>query len=172
MEKLVVPFKWIDTKIQVGVDTIVFFLMRRFGVRKSFLRYTLFSLVILSFVSQAFDILRSGGYLWVLPFFLLLPTYFLVQKRNLENDRLAEDRGMAYSGVDLKYSSILAPFKILFVVLLFNEVLICLVRGVSFSNVESGIFELSMILNFYLAKTPNTPPPQEDTTQELVRETA
>lgn len=102
LSALIAPFIWFDTFVQKRFDSVCFYLMRKFGVRKSSIRYTLFTVMIVGLVagfSQSAIVTKKYapyaiiGAIWTL---LMLD----MQRSAAHNDRLAERSPTAKSAED------------------------------------------------------------------------
>lgn len=162
MNHLLAPFIWIDALIQCRVDASAFFLMRR-GIPKSRIVYGVGSLMVLSLIGMTAEYLRlgRGG---MAAIFILLSLFFLIGiHRRIKEDAMDEEKGVRLSRSDVRDAR--GPMKQIWFLFLFMDLFPVLVSSKEITNLlifDIG-WEITFILIFYLAKTPNTPPAQKKT---------
>ncbi|OGH59480.1 MAG: hypothetical protein A2725_01505 [Candidatus Magasanikbacteria bacterium RIFCSPHIGHO2_01_FULL_33_34] len=162
------PFVWIDQLIQKGVDSVMFFLMRMFGLRKSIIKYIITSLFIIGLIGMIIYDFQQGHVVQVCLGVLWLFCSLIVQHINYYDDVKDENSNTVYFRSDLnliKFDSIIKIFCIFHI----SEVIFFGIDVQSnFYIYSHNITFFSFLLLVYIAKTPNTPPPQEKKVTKLV----
>ena len=173
MGHLISFFSRIDAAVQRRFDSVCFFLMRRFGVRKSSIRYAIFTLLIVAVVCGLSTQMRYGvasaPRIFIDGFFILV--LLLNQHFTARYDREAEAKPGTVSAADLQTGA--GAWKLGLIVLLVNDLL--KFRYPPSKYVGAGLTEgqhvfptfcdvliwLSCFLEVYLRKTPLNPPPEK-----------
>jgi hypothetical protein len=173
METVIATLLVIDKAIQCRFDTLVFFLMRTLGCRKSIIRYALWGTFVLTGVVWIYGkwIINNHKLDWTIVWngLWLLPILFL-QWRDYQHDLTAEKRGM-HSAIDVVYERFIGSFKIVFGLGLFLWLHLTINAWFVDDHPNAYIFHiqimrdvsqivgrLSLIAMFYLVRTPPTPP--------------
>lgn len=165
-------FGKLDAFIQKRFDSVCFFLMRRFGVRKSSIRYALNSLIIGAYVGDLGGRMRYG---LASPAHVILGGIFVLimllgQHFEAKQDREAESRPGVASKSDQYPSGIskaIAGFFLALECLAFGSVpedfvKANLVDGQHyFPAVCSILFWIAFLSYLYLRKTPMNPPAEK-----------
>jgi len=175
MRHLTAPFLWFDAFVQKRFDSICFFVMRRFGVRKSAIRYAINTVFVLAVagglvartalgITTPFDWFVGGVFLLLL---------LIAQRIEVNWDREAEAKPGTASQADRGgRSSIGKPIGYFF---LFVDLLTIRYlpeeyanRGLTadqllFPNFCQIALWLSYLAWLYLRRTPMNPPPEKVT---------
>lgn len=170
----------LDKGIQRAFDACVFFLMRTFGVKKSFIRYVLTALQILAVAGMALVGWNIEQYRSTIVFYGMWIAMMLLRQRvEYRNDLEAEHRGMMSRTDAFDGSRFSQIWKVFFIFLFIWEGLQMagvlpipkiagspevVALGIKWAKprlVMGMLFDLSYLAALYLARTPPTPPPKE-----------
>lgn len=165
MNHLFAPFIWLDSFLQRIVDSVAFFLMRRFGVKKSTLYYLVFIPTVIGLLGVVVSCYNLGDYFSAGVYFILVPILVLIKKSNTRIIELSEDRGM-----DDRPANINLPWVRLFGLSLCVSRVWGLFVKLTFFNYSILFFWGFYTLSMYILNTPNTPPPKEETASDLVHD--
>jgi hypothetical protein len=174
-----------DDLVQKAFDAFIFFLMRRFGWKKSFIRYALNALQILTVAGTAMCNWQVAAWRSVMPFSIFIVVMLIFfQKSEYDRDRRAEERGMV--SANDRVAGVIGPFKFIFWIFLVMDVLYLTRvldyrsalaikvtseeewRWVDMKKWWSSGFDLFILASYYLLRTPNVPPPLEEKAPVLV----
>ena len=173
-------FSKLDAAVQRRFDSVCFFLMRRFGVKKSLIRYVLLATIVMA-AFAAFAAAFSWGKREPLRFIIdaaFILMYLVDQWRSKRSDEEAEARPCTVSRTDDVPGMIIDAFKIVSAHLLVmgiagfetpstEEVRLRWDRSqITFVHSMGLIWWSTFLLTCYLRRTPMNPPP------ESVRESA
>ncbi|MEY4722986.1 MAG: hypothetical protein RLZZ324_499 [Candidatus Parcubacteria bacterium] len=165
-----IAFLWsIDAVTQRIVDSVAFFLMRRFGVRKSFILYGIGIMIVFSHLCLA--VARPPGtegmFMRVINIAFAC-WWFLIIHDLRRKEQLAEDAGMLSPMASDQAKAFLGLGKLLFFFFLAKDIMDWayphLGRGET-PRIHTTIatfhmmLQASLILSLYLFRTPSTPPP-------------
>jgi len=172
-----------DETIQREFDSVIFFLMRHCGWRKSIIRYAVWALMALTtlVILYARWLIHKRTPHWsMVGDLFFLPIVFWIQRQYYQHDLAAEKRGVM-SIADARFLVALSRLKIFCwcVFVFFVESVIVgsmfpdkkepfLVHVVIVKDVGNAFTYLLYLVLLYLAKTPNTPPPREEKARGLV----
>jgi len=175
MEHVKSYFSALDAAVQGRFDRCIFFLMRIFGWKKSFIRFILWGIAITALAINTYcqwllNGRKVGG--GVVGGIALLGLLLLIQLADYVLDRYAESMKMfssadridsSYGFFKLIFGSIMLQHLLIVVVLLFaaspksgEEFLLLTLRVDAFSGLVFYFFVLATI---YLKRTPPEPPP-------------
>jgi hypothetical protein len=172
--KLLLPFAWFDAFVQKRFDSLCFFLMRRFGVRKSSIRYVLYGVVICAYAG---DLFIKASYGLLSPFSAFIGAFFILilllsQAGEARLDREAEAKPGMASKADRSSGSLakvacylFGAFEALHFKWPPSEYVDAgLTHGEHlFPTVCSMAFWIAYLAYLYLRKTPMNPPPEKVT---------
>jgi hypothetical protein len=184
MGSLVSLFSRLDAVIQRRFDSIYFFLMRRFGVRKSAIRYALNALAVIAFTGDFVSDMRYGVAsalgVFLGGFFILV--LLLQQHMDARDDREAEAAPGVASAADRDPGH--GIWKIVIAAFLFTTLLefryppsAYLKAGLNggehiFQTICDTVFWLAYLASAYLRKTPMNPPAEKEKTSVFDLQTA
>jgi len=150
--------------------------MRKFGVRKSMIRYTLLTAIILDMICSFFLEFSWGmrSYVWFIGNVLLIFMFALDQHFSKKFDEAAEAKpGTASRADNVPFTGLLGVFKILGAFEIISNFLILdyvtieqsklgwTVGQAKFDRLMSLIWWFVMLLFFYLKRTPMNPPAEK-----------
>jgi hypothetical protein len=168
-----------DDLMQKAVDHAAFFLMRRFGWRKAYIRYCLAALACVSMGGILMASVRAKGFDGgLIIMILLLAAMMAMTHFSYSRDSSHEGKNAILYPADVRRLSSLTPFKCLWFFFLCRDI-VDTVRGpLPGSKVVGAMFtftcvcylawDIAMILEHYLVKTPRIPPPLEEKKAVLV----
>lgn len=166
MEFLLAPFKWLDGLAQRGVDSVAFFIARRFGIRIAYIRYTIMTCLILSYIGAMVTDIDAENVFFVA---ILLPVGVFLW---LKAQRAIAQEDMKTEGAET------VPFYQANLFTMHGCKLFGIISLVVFSadawthNVFDIIASNFFIAYGYILRTPNTPPPREETVREPAKYSA
>ena len=172
MRHLFAPFIWLDRLVQKAVDAFVFFLMRRFGVRKSTIVYVAIIPIIFSLLMAAWagiGINRIDKKIEAIGLIVLAPFFCIGQVRERRRIARCEERGM-----DDRIRGQLFFLKGLASLYLMVNLYNLSVRGKA-TILPEHFYVMTwsfLLLLFYISNTPNTPPAQKQTASDLASDAA
>lgn len=175
MGSIVALFARIDAAIQRRFDSACFFLMRRFGWRKSVMKFALFGLAVASLLAYAFLAPRLGPAMSFASTGAANGACFLLvcQALSWRCDRQAESSVSARSRADLDHP-VFGLLKLLFAAAAVVALLgyADVPAAANFLGVPEGILGLmtacevatclSQLAILYLLRTPMNPPPEKE----------
>ncbi len=174
-QALLFPLRWLDAFIQKRFDAVCFFLMRRFGWRKSHIRYSLYALLTTSSAAQ-----YVMGFVWgrrdpisVVYTIMIIALFVSVQNGHRRQDEAAEASPGTMPSTDSDMLKNSAVFKLMLAAALVyfalrfdvpSEAQIKLGWTASQTKfVSAGAlgFYLALLLLEYLIRTPMNPPAEK-----------
>lgn len=170
MQHFLAPFRWFDALVQHSVDAIAFWMMRR-GIRKSLQTYAVHALLVISAVGVITYRLQKGdsGMAAFIGFLTVFASIWMHIR--LKQDTVDEDKGFTYTRNDRDDHG-KSGWKIFWYAMLILDFVIAVDTGFDFNRFCDLSFDISFLLILYLAQTPNTPPPSEETVHEPVKHSA
>lgn len=177
MKVLVKLFAALDRAVQKRFDSVCFFLMRRFGLRKSVIRLSLF-IGAIAFSLVGLLASAASGFLPPIALFghlanVLWPAFPMIL--SWRADRLAESSSAVRSRADLVMPALIGTLKLLFAglavwSLIRLQAITCLpaletapdLRMLRISPLAELLFCLAVLALLYLLRTPMNPPPEKE----------
>lgn len=170
MGRIVSLLSRLDKAVQRRFDSVCFFLMSRFGVRKSMIRYFISAVVI---VSAGERLLRYALTSTTLSFGRILIEGWMVlvmlrlQRKHFVQDNQAEQRPGTVSLTDIEMKILVWVTQIMKLlcaaVISLSLVAMYFLSSLRNANVVSTmITNLGMLAHFYLIRTPMQPPPARE----------
>jgi hypothetical protein len=168
-----------DGLLQKIVDSSAFFVMRRFGWRKAYLRYCLAAVSCASLGGIVMATVRTNGFGGNAIFLTLILAWMMaITHLNYRGDNLDEDKKAILYPADVRRLPTLPFFKGLWFALLFIDIFVAVYGPLLDGKLDGGMFkfkcacdlgwDISMIIEAYLVKTPRIPPPLEEKKAVLV----
>lgn len=178
---LLAPLLFLDRFVQRRFDSTCFFLMRRYGVRKSMIRYALNALFITTLVVRtlsraSYGLLTTADIVF---YPILVLVLLLIQRYEVAQDRAAESRPGTASKVD-RYQELLWVWKGVGLSSIIDNVHALshapaeflkagLVDGQHrFSSWVSVVLWTTFLLLQYLYRTPMNPPPEKEAERSVM----
>jgi len=171
MKSLVAALSRLDAAVQRRFDSACFFLMRRFGTRKSTMRYGLKAMFIIGMSGMAVDSARKGDPLIAALLTVILLVLLHLQHLTQRSDHAAEESSDGtvqpadppYSGFDKLFASS---------GIVFASVATPLRPDLALTLIGCVMASLAYLLMTYLAKTPMNPPAERARESALSPQTA
>lgn len=160
MKLLASTFSRLDAAVQRRFDSVCFFLMRRFGLRKSTIRYGLHAVAVIGIAAIAvhFASIGQAALAVVISVFLLL--LLILQQGTLMLDRDAEGRPGTRSAADaFRYRGRDKLYAVITIIL--APIIISVFPRHALALLGLIHFDLAELLLMYLAKTPLNPPAEK-----------
>ncbi len=176
MRHLLVPLVWLDTFVQKRFDSICFFLMRRFGIRKSVIRYTFLTTLILATAALLFFGFFWGmrGFSWIFANVVMTAMFAWEQRDSKQEDETAEARPGTLSRADRKTPPfVLGALKVMLLYILLHHLVLIETPSseqrrlgwsldqIKFYHLLDMIWGCAFLLKLYLVRTPLNPPPEK-----------